>query len=233
MAKKNELTTVAATTDVMAETYPIMSPDLNLSEIVQENLGDGGASRFDLDRVQIPAAGGTMWMLPTLEGPKGVASFEGIIIDSRFNRAYWEKALEDSGGAEPDCKSDDGKMGSGVPGGSCADCPHAQWGSDPKGTGGQACKLKQSLLIVPAGSVLPILLDLPPSSIKEWKKFALRLINARRSFRSVTVSIGLKVVDKPVRHSVAQFAVCEMLDEEATAKANAYAASILSAINKR
>jgi hypothetical protein len=227
VAKKNELAAVGEMD------YPIMSADLNLSEIVQANLGDGGASRFDLDRVQIPAAGGTMWMIPTLEGPKAQATLEGIIIDSRQSRAYWEKSLEESGGAEPDCKSDDGKMGVGMPGGSCADCTMAQWGSDPKGGSGQACKLKQSLLIVPKGSVLPILLDLPVSSIKEWRKFALRLINARRSFWSVTVTIGLKTMDKPVKHSVAQFAVGEMLSEEDTAKTKAYAESLLAAVGKK
>lgn len=212
-----------------AERFPVLAGDLNLKEIVQANLGGGGASRFDLDRITIPAGGGTMWTVPSLEGPKGMASIKGIVLDCRQSRAYWSRPMEDSGGTEPDCRSNDSLTGQGDPGGPCESCPHSQWGSDPKGEG-QACKLKQNMLVLPEDSVLPIALDLPPSSIREWRKFALQLVKYRRPFWSAVIAIGLKQVDKPVRHSVATFQVVTMLDEKETAAIVAYKDSLLSSM---
>jgi hypothetical protein len=233
MAKDKALATQQGETSLaLAESYPMFDPTLDIRSVVTANLGGGGASRFDLERVTIPAGGGQIWTLPSLDGKaKGSPSIVGVVIDVKQARAYWSRPLEEGGGAEPDCKSDDCINGKGQPGGHCEDCQFAQWASDPKGGNGQACKIKATVLIVPVGSILPIALELPATSIKEWRKFALtKLTNARRPYWSVEVEVTLATRDKPVKHSVAQFGVARMMDENETVQARAYGDAILASL---
>lgn len=225
------MTTALAKRDEVMELFPILKDPESIRAIVQDNLGGSKASRFDLPKVTIPAAGGALWTIEGLEGPKAMKQITGIIIGRREYRVYWSRSLEESdGGAEPDCKSEDCIEGQGDPGGICADCPMSQFGSDPKGGDSQACKQKCELLVVPTGGILPICLDLPPSSLKGLRKFMMALINARKDFRSVVVDIGLSQVDKPVKHSVATFQVAHVLDEELAAASKAYANSLMKSL---
>lgn len=123
--------------------------------------------------------------------PNGVASAQPInvvIIDWRNTRTLYTgpfnpnnpqapkcfalaKALDDLAPNEqsPDPQAD-----------SCAECPHDQWGSDPAGGKGKACKNSVRLAVVPATaldgeSAQMYALDIPRTSIRNWESLISRL----------------------------------------------------------
>ena len=123
--------------------------------------------------------------------PNGVASAKPInvvIIDWRNTRTLYTgpfnpnnpqapkcfalaKALDDLAPNEqsPDPQAD-----------SCAKCPHDQWGSDPAGGKGKACKNSVRLAVVPATaleeeSAQIYALDIPRTSIRNWESLVSRL----------------------------------------------------------
>ena len=62
---------------------------------------------------------------------------------------------------------------------SCHGCPNAEWGSDPNGGRGKACKQTRRLVLLPATATTPeairtaemALLDLPVTSVKNYSNF--------------------------------------------------------------
>lgn len=53
-----------------------------------------------------------------------------VFIDGKNSRAYYEKSYDPKAkvaAAPPDCKSNDGLLGVGTPGGNCTTCPMAKW----------------------------------------------------------------------------------------------------------
>lgn len=182
--------------------YSVVSGDgaAELSTIIEENVGGGAITPFDLDRIKIPAGGGLSWVVPTLDGETDERSIEGIIVHWREPRAYWSTSLDESGGGTPpDCASDDGQFGVGAfgpgsdenPTGACASCPMARFGSADKG-GGQACKQSRLLFVLRPDAILPVALALPPTSIKPARTYFLRLANARLPFYGVTTVFTLE-----------------------------------------
>jgi len=201
MAKDNELEPLGAQ-------YPVLAgPGSDLAEIISENIGEGGISPLDLDRVRIPAGGGTSWEVPSLEGTEAVKELEGIVIAWSGPRVYWSVGLDDRDDGEvgaPDCYSDDGKVGIGMfgagsegnPTGSCGDCPMAQWGSkDPDPTvkaGAPACREQRLLYLLRPDSLLPMIVVLPPTSIRPFRGYMMRLSNAAVPYYGVTTKMALE-----------------------------------------
>jgi len=205
----------------------VLGQDVNL-ELVQsaiaENVGVGGISEFDFDRIKIPAGGGLAFNVATLEGETAEKTITGVIVFARDSRGYWAKSLEESGGnAPPDCHSDDGIVGIGAAGGRCAECPLAQFGSAKKG-GGQACKAIRQLFMLTGNSLLPTVLALPPTSLKPAKQYMLRLAGQGAPYWAVVTKIGLETATNSgnVKYSKATFAFAGMLNEAQRAKAKAY-----------
>ena len=70
---------------------------------------------------------------------------------------------------------------------SCATCPNHEWGSDPNGGRGKACKEGRRLVLMPASSLTDpeavktcelALMDLPVTSVKNWSNTANQLATA-------------------------------------------------------
>jgi len=145
---------------------------------ISEALGGERLSPFDLPAIKVPSGSSTFWLVPSAENPDGVPAKEvvGVIVWTSIGRARWEIPFEDSsGGGPPDCSSSDGITGFGNPGGDCATCPFAQWNSDPKGRGGQACSAFRSIIMLMPGSNLPVRLSVPASSLSPVRKYLLAL----------------------------------------------------------
>jgi hypothetical protein len=176
--------------------YAIVKADpQELLQIIRDNIG-GQIGAFDLDRCKVPAGGGTMWELPTLEGYKETKEIHGVIVHFSNPRAYWKENFEDSGGGTPpDCSSTDGYLGHGDPGGDCTECPLAQFGSAPakgdKPSRGQACKQMRFLFLARPGSIIPLLIVAPPTSLKELKQYFMRLAGEMVNFASVITELTL------------------------------------------
>ena len=107
-------------------------------------------------------------------------------------RAYWRASLEKGGGsAPPDCFSSDGEHGTGDPGGDCFSCPMNQWASADKGHG-KACKEKRLLFLLRPDSVLPVVVQVPSTSIQNVKRYFLRLLDNKMSHWMVVTRLALE-----------------------------------------
>lgn len=200
-----------------------------MAEIIRENLGTGGISPMDLDRIRVPTGGAKTWTLPDGESAKEV---QGVIVGWSDPRAYWRESFDATGGGTPpDCASTDGVHGTGDPGGVCARCPMAAWGSQQRGgkqTRGQACRQMRLLFVRQGGSVLPTVVVVPPSSIKNVKRYFLGLVGKQRPFWSVVTSLTLEPASNKdgIKYSAVQASTSAELDETLTAEAFAYKRSL-------
>ena len=206
----------------------VLNSDSNLDlvrEAIGENIGVGGITEFDLDRIRIPAGGGLSFNVTTLEGETAEKTLTGVIVLARDARAYWKKSLDESGGsAPPDCHSNDGVVGFGEPGGDCAHCPLGQFGSDTKTGRGQACKAIRRLFILRGSSLLPTVLALPPTSLKAIKQYMVRLAGQGIPYWTVVTKIGLESAQNAqgIKYARATFEFAGMLSEDQKAKAKQY-----------
>ncbi len=162
-----------------------------IADVIRVNVGPGGITPADLERIKVPAGGQLAW---TLDDDEPAKEFEGVILAQRDIRAYWRERYNGEH-TPPDCYSQDAETGVGTPGGSCAACPFAQFGSavNEKGEAGkgQACALRRVLLILRPDNRLPVVLSVPPSSLKPVRNYLLRLSNKGTIFTDVTTVFGL------------------------------------------
>ena len=166
MAKKKEQTTALAVVD----SYPALVAGSEAGSVLRENLGGEDIGPGDLDRIKIPAGGGTIWEVPTVEGTDGAKELKGIIIHVSRQRAYWSNP--DATGDAPECNSTDMVAGVGNPGGECLSCAFNEFGSRGRG---KACKETTLVFILREGRPLPDILSLPATSFKAFKMYRLKL----------------------------------------------------------
>lgn len=175
--------------------YAIMLRDpADIKAIMEANFGAAGSiGPRDLEKIKVPAGGQTAWAITTLdEGETVVKELEGIILHWQDVRAYYSRPLEEGGGNQaPDCYSEDGKTGQGDPGGPCHTCPLSQWGSDPKGGKGKACKEKRILFLLRPENMIPDVVFIPPTSLKSVRAYFLRLASQGMPFHAVKTRLGL------------------------------------------
>lgn len=192
MADK-ENTALANIGDVTFSLPVLVHPD-EAREIMAENMGELGGVQFD--RIKIPSGGGIAFAVIDENGEEdAVKELKGVIIDYHPVNAFWRDEFTGQNNP-PDCSSLDGITGTVVNGDltethKCATCPHNQWGSDPKGGKGKACKNMMRVYLLREGSMFPVLLTLPPTSIGNWKHHVKRLTDKLKMYYSVVTSIKL------------------------------------------
>jgi hypothetical protein len=189
-----------------------------LREIVSENIGEGGLSVHDLDRVTVPAGGVTTWTIPGVEGEREEKAIEGIIVYKKPRRQMWLKKMEDGGAGRPNCvgrqilvglstvwkgfgiqvDKDDpttgGRDGDGNLGPyDCDTCPHNLFGSGPGGRG-KKCKNEMDLFVLLPDAVLPIVVKCSPASLKKLDEYMKGLTKRRLAYWGVTTRISLNRV---------------------------------------
>lgn len=193
-----------ATFDASKSAFPALfatDGEGGVAEVLQDNFGDDGFSPTDLDRLTVPSGGGTAWDIPD-EDPERVVS--GVVIHKQQTRSFWFKKRGEDGEEDgpPNCYSADGKVGVGVfgpgsdanPNGLCAECPMNVFGSSDTGSGnGKACKEQMQVFLLQPEMVLPIQVSLPPTSLKNWKKYMTRLASRGKSYMSVITALSLEV----------------------------------------
>jgi len=164
----------------------------NMMSLVRDNLEGDTLSPFDLERITIPAQGSTTWQLEDTE----TKSIEGVIIKWQKSRSYWAEAMSGHG-TPPDCVSVDMTYGhysdeDGVPmTQECATCPMNQFGTGASGVS-KGCKEAQHVFLLRHGSVLPSVLQIPPSNLKGFTKYRARLTGKRKSVNSVVTEFTLQ-----------------------------------------
>ena len=167
-----------------------------VAEIIKENIGNSTIGQFDLDRIKVPAGGATVWSVPTLEGDEPAKELLGVIVHFQDQRAYWAESFgKGGGGSPPDCSSLDMQVGVGNPGGDCSRCPFAQFGSAVRDDGsegrGQACRSIRALYVLLPNSVLPLVVPIPPSSLKPVRSYFLRLSSQAVPYHKVITRLKL------------------------------------------
>jgi hypothetical protein len=229
---------MAGTDLVKPDDYAALSISKDeLRDIVQENLAGQTIGEFDLDRIKMPAGGGTSWEVPGLEGTETKKEIFGVVLLHKESRSFWKE--EYSGGSQPpDCSSPDAQFAppTGEPGVAtpkdgrgfyiCEQCPNAQFGTAKDGDGpGQACKQTRQLFFLTPESIIPLIISLPPTSVKPARQYFLRLASHGVKASSVVTKITL-VKDKNqggIDYSKAEFAMAGRVDAEAALRISAYA----------
>ena len=207
-----------------------------MREVITENLGGGGGiGAFDLTRIKVPTAGGTYWAMPEAvdgtERPPAKA-IEGVILHTSMERSYWKNKMGSGDSPAPDCTSSDCVTGVGNPGGSCATCKFAQFGTatgdDGKPGRGQACKQSVFVFMLCPESIMPVLLILPPTSIKPLKQYRIRLTGASMAISRVLTSLSLSKESNKggTAYSRVDFAIAGKLTAEDAAMVNGYRAAM-------
>lgn len=212
------------TKDVALLDYRAMTINpTKFAEIVRANTGDTGLSARELDRVKVPSGGGQSWSVPSLTGEQDVKEIQGVIIAWRETRGYWPGAY--SGASDPpQCASEDGIVGIGDPGGSCAVCPLAQFGSAPQKNGmdsnAQACRAGRLLFMLRPEDLLPIVVSLPPTSLKPCRDYYGRLMRDGCFYYDVITGLSL-LRDKSeggIQFSLVNFRMVRKLNAEEMGK---------------
>jgi hypothetical protein len=180
---------------VTVKNFAIATQMDGIKSVIEANLGGEAIDQFSLDKVKVPAGGGTQWEIPTITGEVSVPTIDGVIVAWKVVRSYYDKPFT-GGGEPPVCSSDDGITGIGTPFGEenpvshdCATCALNQWGSSGKTK--KACQERRLLFVLRKDDHLPLMVAIPPASLKETKGFFMRLLQAGVPYWGAMVSLSL------------------------------------------
>ena len=198
--------------------------DFSRDEIAEDA---DGLQMMSFQRVKIPAGGALQFEVPTEDpdNPDYTRTLEGIILSHHSAYTLWPEGSEYDEDTKPLCSSVDGKTGIGVPGGACATCPMNAYGSAKDGGRGKACKNMRHLYLLRSGEYMPLLVSLPPTSIRPFKEFLNRaFVYRQRATYGSLVQIGLKKDSNGSNdYSVATFRLLRDFQGEELAQIRAYA----------
>jgi hypothetical protein len=191
MAKEaQEMTTDIATTT--HQNYMISKFEIDdLGGIIQDNLGGEQFDILSLNKIKVPTGGSKTWTIQTSKGEVDTPTINGVLVYNKVIRVYYEKPFGDGATLPPNCVSNDGMTGVGVPGGSCLSCPYSKFGSSPDGRK-TACPTRRLMFFILEDSMLPSVLSVPPSGLKDAKKYLLNLSSEGKRANSIVTQLTLK-----------------------------------------
>ena len=200
--------------------------DNEIITAMTEELGEDAVIPYD--RIKIPSGGSTAFEIPSEnpDNPDIAKDIEGIIVYAQNINAYWQDAY-DGANNPPNCSSADGKTGMEFESGevhNCKSCPFNEFGSGKNGKG-KACKNMKRLYILRTGSPLPIILTLPPTSIKAYTDYVGRQIVTKglRTYYVITkISLKKDTSSDGITYSKAQFAKVGKVPESMREQLAAY-----------
>jgi hypothetical protein len=206
-------------------------PEDEVQMVLRDNLGAGGLDRFSLTRTSVPTGGTTIWTIPGVRGNTGAEEIRGVLVGWADKRAFWKQEFKPSEVLPPDCASEDGIYGVGVPGSgpngqseSCDVCPLAQFGSH-RGGFGQACKMTRVLLMLRESGLLPLAIFAPPTSLASLRRYFLDLTSEGIPYHAIETSLRLEVKRAKSGYDVGEIKprMVGELDEVTRARARNYA----------
>lgn len=220
---KNEL--------AVMENFELMTLEGEIAEAIAEEMD--GLGSIPYDRVKIPSGGGIAFELPGEDDEEMESATElvGVIIHHHPVNAYWKEKFA-GGNEQPDCSSYDGKIGVDRETGEyteCASCPHNQFGSDGNG---KACKNVHRVYILREGNPVPLILSLPPTSLKYMRDYISKkiLLKGMRCYHAVTkITLKKEKSSGGITYSRAAFTFVGKLSKEQIAAAEAMANTIKQA----
>ncbi len=215
---------------VTGETFDLQVLEGDMAEAIAEEMDGLGTIPFD--KVKIPSGGGLAFEVPTEEedNPDMVKELVGVILYHHPINAYWQNKY-DGQNNQPDCTSYDGKTGVIVETGECVDCANCKYnkfGSDDNGRG-KACKNMHRIYLLREGNPVPILLTLPPSSLKSLRDYLGKkvVLKGMRSYQVVTkITLKKEQSGDGITYSRAVFTSVGTLTADKLQMAKQYAESI-------
>ena len=205
---------------------PVLSDDM--AAAMAEEL-DG--LQLSFPRVKIPSGGGLAFEVPgdDPENPDTEKEIIGVIVDHHPVNAYWADKYAGANNP-PDCSSMDGKVGMDQDGNRkpCNSCAMNEWGTAEEGRG-KACKNMHRVYILREGEMLPLLLTLPPTSLKNLSDYlGLRVITKGLRSYGVITKVSLKKAQNAngINYSQAVFALAGKLSPEQTKAMSEYSQGI-------
>lgn len=217
--------------DLVVKENNFMVASMN-SDIAQAMSEEMDGLQIDFDRVKIPTGGGLAFEVPgdDPDSPDMEKELVGVIVDHHPVNAYWENKFEGQNNP-PDCSSMDGKQGLNPNTGeirNCKTCPLNQFGSAEDGRG-KACKNMHRVYLLRSGEMFPLLITLPPTSIKPLSNYiAKRVLAKGKRTTDVITKISLKKAQNSsgITYSQVQFAKVEDLDPAAAEQIRQYSQGI-------
>lgn len=208
--------------------FNLVTLEGELAEAIAEEMD--GLGSIPYDRVKIPSGGGLAFELPgeNAEDTETATELVGVILFHHPVNAYWKEKFA-GGNEKPDCSSYDGKVGVDRETGecmNCADCPRNQFKAD--GTG-KDCKNVHRVYMLREGNPVPIILSLPPTSLKYMRDYISKriLLKGMRSYHAVTkITLKKEKSSAGITYSRAAFTFVEKLSPEQIAAAAAMAEAI-------
>jgi len=198
-----------------AATFEVAALDGDMIEAIKEEMD--GLGRFQFPRVRIPSGGAITFELPgeDEDNPEVAKAITGIILYHHPANARWNGKFGDEG-VRIVCSSIDGKAGRMADTGevrTCSDCPYNQFRED--GTG-KECKNMHRLYLLMEGSPFPVILTLPPTSLKPFKNFvAMQCLGRGLRVHDVVTKVTLKKVQGPNSvYSIGVFSVSGRVTKE-------------------
>lgn len=203
---------------------------------MSDEMGQALAEEMDglqltFPRVKIPSGGGLAFEVPgnDPENPDTEKELVGVIVDHHPVNGYWPEKYS-GGNTPPECSSLDGKVGINDKGNrqACNSCPNNTWGSDEEGHG-KACKNMHRVYILRQGENLPLLLTLPPTSLKNISDYlGLRIVTKGMRSYGVVTKVTLKKAQNTggINYSQAVFALAGKLPPEQVHEMAEYAQGI-------
>lgn len=225
MTKKTEAAALAVIENF---DLPVLSDDM--AAAMAEEM-DG--LQLSFPRIKIPSGGGLAFEVPgdDPENPDAEKEIVGVIVDHHPVNAYWQDKYSGANNP-PDCASMDGKIGVDQDGNRkpCNSCPMNEWGTAEDGRG-KACKNMHRVYILREGEMLPLLLTLPPTSLKNLSDYlGLRIVSKGLRSYGVVSKVSLKKAQNAggINYSQAVFSLAGKLSPEQTKAMAEYSQGIRS-----
>lgn len=231
MVSKSKPEEHAPSLEVLDQSFAIEHADVTRALMaLAAATGTGRISVFDLDKWSVPGAGGLSWTLP---GGKSATTLQGVIIHHHPWRAYWDVPFGSGPSRPPCCQSFDGITGHGKPGGDCATCEFAVFGSKigPGGKPGRgpACKSDHLCYVVTPHAKLPTVLSVPGGSRKILLDYLRGLARDHGVFPyNVLTSFGLQQARSAdgIVYSQVTFTALGLLSDNTTKALAQYASDV-------
>ncbi len=161
--------------------------DITLQELLDANFNGKMPPPHKLDRINVPAGGGLSWEIPNAGDSISTRELTGIILHRQLTRLYFPNPYGGGKKEAPTCKSEDGIIGVGTPGGTCGDCPLGQFTGDKR----PACQEKELVYLLLPERLLPAVLVLPATSLKGIRDYSMSLLQVAKPLYGVETKFTL------------------------------------------
>ena len=231
---------IAKAADADGERGVVPYANANLREVLAANF-EGDVSQMtpaDLLRVTVPAQGRTFELDYGDGDIEPVSTITGVVAHQQRVRRYFRTLYDATVTEAPNCYSPDGALGygdneTGEEGPhTCATCPLNAWGSGkPREPGeetrAKACSERVDLYLVRRNGLLPFVISVPPTSLRNQRRYMLRLADQAQPYYAVETTLTLEAGDQS---SVLTFKRESDLDPETIERVQGYREAIVGLI---